>query len=117
MKWLSRIKKATTIDTTDRLPKGKKGEETQIETDELKMKPQAKTISDMPDKQNKKKAIKELQKEIEKLRDEYEKIEVRPCRGDADLHQRENELEILKSKISQLEKERDTYLYSWVYKA
>ena len=100
MKWLSRIKKATTIDTTDRLPKGKKGKEIQIEIDELKTEPQAKAISDMPDKQNKKKAIKELQKEIEKLRDEYEKIQVRPCRGDADLHQRENELEILKSKIS-----------------
>jgi chromosome segregation ATPase len=117
MKWLSRIKKATTIDTTDKLPKGKKGKEIQIEIDELKMEAQAKTISDMPDKQNKKKAIKELQKEVEKLRDEYEKIELRPCRGDADLHQRENELEILKSKISQLEKERDKYLYSWVYEA
>lgn len=115
MKWLSRIKKATTIDTTDRLPKGKKGKEVQTEIDELIMEPQAKTITDMPNKQNKKKAIKNLQKEIEKLRDEYEKIEVRPCRGDADLHQRENELEILKSKISQLEKERDTYLYSWSY--
>ena len=74
---------------------------------------QAKTISDMPDKKNKKKAIKELKKEIGKLRDEYEKIEVRPCQGDTDLRQRENELEILKSKISELEKERDTYLYSW----
>ena len=113
MNWLSRLKKATTIDTTNRLPKGKRGKETQIEIDELKMELQAKTISDMPDKQNKKKAIKELKKEIEKLRDEYEKIELRPCQGDADLRQRENELEILKSKISQLEKEQDTYLYSW----
>ena len=115
MKWLSRLKKATTIETTDRLPKGKRGKETQAEIDELKMKPQAKTISDMPSKKNRKKIIKELQKEIEKLRDEYEKIELRPCQGDADLRQRENELEILKSKISQLEKERDTYLYSWSY--
>jgi chromosome segregation ATPase len=117
MKWLSRLKKATTIDTTDRLPKGKKGKEIQIELDELKMEPQAKTISDMPDKQNKKKAIKELQKEIEKLRDEYEKIELRPCQGDADLRQRQNELEILKSKIYELEKERDTFLYSWSHEA
>jgi chromosome segregation ATPase len=77
------------------------------------MESQAKTISDMPDKQNKKKAVKELNKEIEKLRDEYKKIEIRPCQGDTDLHQRENELEILKSKIYELEKERDTYLYSW----
>jgi len=113
MNWLSRLKKATTIDTTDRLPKGKKGKETQPEIDELKMEPQAKTISDMPDKRNKKKAIKELKKEIEKLRDEYKKIELRPCQGDTDLLQRENELEILKSKIYDLEKEMDTYLYSW----
>jgi chromosome segregation ATPase len=117
MKWLSRLKKATTIDTTDRLPKGKKGKEIQIEIDELKVESQAKTISDMPDKQNKKKAIKELQKEIEKLRDEYQKVEIRPCRGDADLRQRQNELEILKSKIYELEKERDTFLYSWSHEA
>jgi hypothetical protein len=113
MNWLSRLKKATTIDTTDKLPKGKRGKEIQIETDEMKMEPQEKTISDMPDKRNKKKAIKELKKEIEKLRDEYKKIEIRPCQGDIDLLQRENELEILKSKIYELEKERDTYLYSW----
>lgn len=113
MNWLSRLKKATTIDTSNKLPKGKRGKETQTEIDELKMELQAKTISDMPDKQNKKKAIKELKKEIEKLRDEYEKIELRPCQGDTDLRQRENELEILKSKIYELEKERDTYLYSW----
>jgi chromosome segregation ATPase len=113
MNWLSRLKKATTIDTTDKLPKRKRGKETQAAFDEFKMEPQAKTISDMPDKQNKKKAIKELKREIEKLRDEYEKIELRPCQGDTDLRQRENELEILKSKIYDLEKERDTYLYSW----
>jgi chromosome segregation ATPase len=113
MNWLSRLKKATTIDTADRLPKGKKGKETQPEIDELKMEPQAKTISDMPDKRNKKKAIKELKKEIERLRDEYKKIGLRPCQGDTDLLQRENELDILKSKIHKLEKERDTYLYSW----
>jgi chromosome segregation ATPase len=113
MNWLSRLKKATTIDTTNRLPKGKRGKETQAEIDELKTELQAKTIPDMPDKQNKKKAIKELKKEIEKLRDEYERIELRPCQGDTDLRQRENELEILKSKIYELEKERDTFLYSW----
>ena len=113
MNWLSRLKKATTIDTTHRLPKGKRGKENQTAIDELKIEPQAKTVSDMPDKRNKKKAIKELKKEIEKLRDEYERIELRPCQGDTDLRQRENELEILKSKIYELEKERDTYLYSW----
>ena len=113
MNWLSRLKKATTIDTTNRLPKGKRGKETQVEIDELKTGIQAKTISDMPDKQNKKKAIKELKKEIEKLRHEYERIELRPCQGDTDLRQRENELDILKSKIYELQRERDNRLYTW----
>ena len=81
MKWLSRLKKGSTTDTTDRLPKEK--------------------------------TVKVIQKEIEKLRDEYKKTELRPCHGDTDLRQRENELEILKSKIYELEKERDTYLYTW----
>ena len=81
MKWLSRLKKSSTTDTTDR--------------------------------QSKEKTVKQIQKEIEKLRDKYQKTEVRPCHGDTDLRQRENELEILKSKIYELEKERDTFLYSW----
>ncbi len=117
MKWLSRLKKATTIDTTDRLPKEKIIKEPQEGIDKLKVEPQAKTISERPGKQNRKKKIKEFEKELDELMEEYIKMELRPCRGDADLHQRENELEILKSKISQLEKERDTFLYSWSHEA
>jgi hypothetical protein len=113
MKWLSRLKKATTIDTTDKLPKGKTGKELQIEIDELKMEPQAKTISEMPSKQNRKKKIKELEKGLDELMEEYINMELRPCRGDADLRQREKDLEMLKEKIYELEKERDSHLYTW----
>ena len=71
------------------------------------------STSDMTARQSKNKTVRQIQNEIEKLRDEYKKTELRPCQGDTDLRQRENELEILKSKIYELEKERDTYLYSW----
>jgi len=70
-------------------------------------------ISQQAPGRDKEEAIKEIQKEIAKLRDEYKKVELRPCRGDTDLHQRENELEDLKFKIYALQKERDTYVYTW----
>ena len=75
------------------------------------------STSEMPNKQAKKKTVKHFQKEIEMLRDEYRKIELRPCHGDTDLHQRENELEVLKSKIHALEKEQHTVFYTGAYEA
>ena len=81
MKWLSRLKKHSTIDMNAR--------------------------------QSKNKTVRQIQNEIEKLRDKYKKMELRPCQGDTDLRQRENELDILKSKIYELEKERDNRLYTW----
>ena len=71
------------------------------------------STSNTTDRQSKEKTVKQIQKEIEKLRDKYQKTEVRPCHGDTDLRQRENELEILKSKIYELEKERDSQIYTW----
>ena len=65
----------------------------------------------MTDKRNKKK-IKKIQKELDKLKENYKKTELRPCLGDADLRQREKDLEMLKEKIQVLEKELDLYLYS-----
>jgi hypothetical protein len=111
MKWLSRLKKATTIETTDRLPKGKRGKETQAEIDELKMKPQAKPVSEMLNKKKRKKAIKVLQKELDKLIGEHIKTELRPCRGDTDLRQRENDLNMLEEKIRTVEKDLNKYIY------
>jgi len=60
-----------------------------------------------------KETVKQIQKEIEKLRDDYQKMEFRPCHGDLDLIQKDKDLGLLKNKIYELEKERDTYLYSW----
>lgn len=40
-------------------------------------------------------------------------MELRPCNGDLDLIQRDKALDLLKDKIYVLEKERDTYLYTW----
>ena len=73
--------------------------------------------SDMTDRQSKEKTVKQIQKKIEKLRDEYKKMELRPCHGDLDLVQRDKDLGVLKDKIYALEKERDTYLYTWSHEA
>lgn len=65
------------------------------------------------DGQFKERTAKQIQREIEKLRGEYKKMELRPCHGDLDLVERDKELGVLKGKIYALEKERDTYLYTW----
>jgi len=87
MKWIPRLKKRSTND------------------------------NDMADKQPKEKTIKQIQKEVEKLRDEYKKMELRPCHGDLDLIQRDKDLDLLKHKIYALEKERDMHLYTWSHEA
>jgi hypothetical protein len=112
MKWLSRLKKRSTTDTPERLPKEKTVKEMQDGFDKLKMEPQANTISEMPNKKSRKKLIKELQKELDDLIEEYIKMELRPCRGDADLHQREKDLEMLRQKIRIAEREIDRHLYT-----
>lgn len=63
----------------------------------------------MIDKQTGKK-IKKLQKEINKLRKELQKMEFRPCQNDAELLQKEKDLDALLNKINGLEKEKDRYL-------
>ena len=73
--------------------------------------------TDTTDTQSKEKTAKQIQKEIEKLREEYKKMELRPCHGDLDLVQRDKDLDVLKDKIYALEKERDTYLYTWSHEA
>ena len=55
---------------------------------------------------------KELQKELDDLIEEYIKMELRPCRGDADLHQREKDLEMLRQNIRIAEREIDRHLYT-----
>ncbi len=41
-------------------------------------------------------------------------MERRPCHGDAELAQREKDIEALKEKIYALEKELDQYLYAGI---
>lgn len=75
------------------------------------------STKEMVNKPSKEKTIKQIQKEIEKLRDDYKKMELRPCHGDLDLIQRDKDLGLLKDKIYALEKERDTHLYTWSHEA
>ena len=51
------------------------------------------------------KSIKEIQKELYRLKDLLKAAELRPCRGDADLRQKEEEIKILQSEIYDIEKE------------
>jgi uncharacterized protein with von Willebrand factor type A (vWA) domain len=111
MKWLSRLKKGSTTDTTDRLRKEKIIKEPQEGIDKLKVEPQAKTISEMLSKKNRKKTIKELQKELDELIEGHIKRGLRPCRGDTDLRQREKDLEMLEEKIRAVEKDLNKYIY------
>jgi hypothetical protein len=69
--------------------------------------------TDVSNRESKEKTVKQIQKEIGQLRDQYQKIEFRPCHGDVDLIQKDKDLGLLKGRIYELEKERDTYLYSW----
>ena len=73
--------------------------------------------NDLTNRRSKEKTVKQIQKEIEKLRDEYQKMEVRPCHGDLDLLQKDKDLGWVKDRIYALEKERDTHLYTWSHKA
>jgi hypothetical protein len=51
------------------------------------------------------KTIKEIQKELNRLKDLLKEAELRPCHGDADLRQKQEEMEILKREIYDIEKE------------
>ena len=65
----------------------------------------------MVDKENQKK-IKQLNKKIDNSKKLLEKVELRPCKGDADIIQREYEVEDLKSFIRSLVIERDQHIYT-----
>jgi hypothetical protein len=75
------------------------------------------STSQMADRKSKENTVKQIQKEIGKLRDEYKKMELRPCHGDLELVQRDKDLGSLKDKIYALEKERDRHLYTWSHEA
>ena len=66
----------------------------------------------MINKLNRKRA-KEIKKKIDALRMSLKKTEIRPCKGDVDLKEKEKDITALKSEIKSLENERDKYIYSW----
>ncbi len=61
------------------------------------------------DKQTKKK-LKSIRKEIKRLKKKYNKTELKPCKSDADLRAKDQELELLRRMINDLEKEQDRCL-------
>jgi len=65
------------------------------------------STSDVTARQSKNKTVRQIQNEIEKLRDDYSKMELRPCRGDTDLAERDRELEMLKEEMYSLEREKE----------
>ena len=65
------------------------------------------------DSRAEKKKIKQLQKKIDILERTLSQTEVRPCKGDNDLKEREEEITGLIKEIRILKKERDKYVYSW----
>jgi septal ring factor EnvC (AmiA/AmiB activator) len=56
------------------------------------------------------KRLRKIQKEIKRVRRELDKIELRPCQNDAELKQKEEDLEELSNKLRALEKEQDRYI-------
>ena len=55
------------------------------------------------------KTVKMIQKKIAQLKEELKKIELRPCRGDVDIKQKDQEILTLKHEIYELEKEANQY--------
>ena len=63
----------------------------------------------MIDKETRKR-LKQLDKERSKLKRQIEKIEFRPCHGDLELKQKDEEIKGLREKDRELEKEHDSYM-------
>ncbi len=51
------------------------------------------------------KNLKKIQKEMERLKEVYKKLELRPCHTDAELEKKDKELRMLKNEIYKLERE------------
>ncbi len=66
-------------------------------------------MDNKPDKNQ----IKKIQKEIDKINKTLRKLELRPCRHDADILQKEKEIEDLKRRVRSLEIKRECCKYTW----
>jgi hypothetical protein len=65
------------------------------------------------DKNKGKRQIKKIQKEIHSLRNRLKKTELRPCKGDSEILQKEKDIKGLKKQIHSLEVECDRYTFTW----
>ena len=71
----------------------------------------------MFEKNETRKKIKKLKKDIKELRKLYRKLEFRPCQNDAELIEKESELKSLMDKIYNLENEQDRFILDSVRKS
>ena len=55
---------------------------------------------------------KKLEKEFDELNKVLTKMELRPCKGDTELKQKEEDIKELKEKINQLELDLDRHKYT-----
>lgn len=63
-----------------------------------------------------KQELKKIEKQIEDALNLLREIEIRPCKGDADIKQKEIEIEELENHIRALEKDHDQQLYHYLDK-
>ena len=54
---------------------------------------------------------KKIQKQIDKPEDLLNRLEIRPCKGDNEINQKEIEIADLKNEIQTLKNERDGHIY------
>lgn len=62
-------------------------------------------MTDKKDRNN----IKKVQKEVNKLKEKLKKAELFPCRGDSELKQKDENIQMLKREIYKLEKEANLF--------
>ena len=58
-----------------------------------------------------KKEAKKIQKQIDNLENLLKRLEIRPCKGDKEIKQKEIEIAELKNQIHSSKNERDGHLY------
>ena len=51
------------------------------------------------------KNLKRIKKELERLKEAYKDVELRPCHGDAELEQKSADFKMLKNEIYELERD------------
>ena len=64
-----------------------------------------------------KKEAKKIQKQIDKLENLLNRLEIRPCKGDNEIKQKEIEIADLKNQIHSLKNESDGHIYGLSKKA